>query len=448
MSIAGRSEIGAKRMDIETLGHAGLLIRDDAGEPVLFTDPWISGSCYWRSWWLQSYPNERQVNELTRVKFCFITHEHPDHFHTASIRLLGKGIHFLSPDLPQEHITRYLAAQGYTASVVPAFRWKAIHRDVRILSIPLFNDDSVLLIDTPGAVIVNLNDAKPRARQLRQLCGWLDGALPSKTRILLSSYSPASIVNSFVRNAQRVSLREKADYIRYVSDNCRLLKIDHFMPFASQVIYKRSDSAWANAFKVTFDDLKAQWSGGRTRLLPPLARMSLPDGSYTFIPPESYNYDDQPVLRKVQAQQALDALVIFDDEDVDRLRRKLNSSRWVLAGLFPRGIGFTLENTPLHYSPWSGTLSRGAATGDFALRVPAQAFKEALEYGHFGDLGTAMFTMVMLNSNIHPRRVYLFFIVMTFHDYGHTATLRDWLKWLRQTIKIQRWRIPGIVQAG
>ena len=435
-------------MDIETLGHAGLLIRDDAGHPVLFTDPWITGSCYWRSWWLQSYPREALVEELTRVTFCFITHEHPDHFHTASIRLLGKGIHFLSPDLPQEHIARYLSGQGYTASVVPAFRWKAIHRDVRILSIPLFNDDSVLLIDTPAAVIVNLNDAKPRARQLGQLCRWLDSAVPGKTRILLSSYSPASIANSFMRNAQRVSLREKADYVRYVGRNCRLLKIDHFMPFASQAIYKRSDSVWANEFKVTFDDLETHWSGGRTRLLPPFARMNLLNGSYTSVPPECYNHDDQPVVRKVQAQQALDALVSFDNEDVDRLRRKLNYCRWLLALLFPRGIGFMLEDTELHYSPWSGTLSRGAATGDFALRVPAQAFKDALEYGHFGDLGTTMFTMVMLNSNIHPRRVYLFFMVITLHDYGHTATLRNWLKWLRHTIRIQRWRIPGIAQAG
>ena len=448
MSIAGRFETGPERMDIETLGHAGLLIRDAAGDPVLFTDPWVTGSCYWRSWWLQSYPSKALVDELAHVKFCFITHEHPDHFHTASIRLLGTGIHFLSPDLPQEHIARYLSGQGYTASVVPAFRWKAIHRDVRILSIPLFNDDSVLLVDTPDAVIVNLNDAKPRARQLRQLCRWLDAALPSKTRILLSSYSPASIVNSFTRDAQRVSLREKSDYVRYVGNNCRLLKIDHFMPFASQVIFRRSDSAWANDFKVTFDDLQTQWSAGRTRLLPPYSRMNLRDGSYTFVPPEHYNHEDQPVLAKVQAQQALDALVSFDAGDIDRLRRKLNSSRWILALLFPRGIGFTLENAQLHYSPWSGTLLRGAATGDFALRVPAQAFKEALQHGHFGDLGITMFTMVMLNSNIHPRRVYLFFIVMTLHDYGHTATFRNWLTWLRHSIKIQRWRIPGIAQAG
>jgi hypothetical protein len=434
-------------MDIETLGHAGLLIRDDAGQPVLFTDPWITGSCYWRSWWLQNYPGQDLMNELKRVSYCYITHEHPDHFHTASIRVLGPQVRLLCPDLPQEHIAKYLSGQGYDISVVPPFQWKPLHPDVRILSIPLFNDDSILLIDTPHAVIINLNDAKPRRRQLRQLGTRLDGMAGGKKRILLSSYSPASIVNSFVRNTERISLRQKTDYVRYVADNCRIMNVDYFMPFASQVIYKRSDSAWANEFKVTFEDLQEHWDAGHTALLPPFTRLNAQTGAHTSVPPERYNHDEQPVLQKVQAQQALDASVEFSDDDIERLRRKLNSSRWLLAALFPRGIGFELERAQLHYQPWSGRLARGAVRGDVVLKVPAQAFKDALEYGHFGDLGTTMFTMVMLNSGVHPRRVYLFFLVMTMHDYGHTATWRNSLKWLRHAIKVERWRIPSVVGA-
>jgi hypothetical protein len=431
-------------VEIETLGHAGLLMRDEKGAPILFTDPWITGSCYWRSWWLQNYPAADLLEELKRVRYCFITHEHPDHFHTASIRVLGKGIHFLSPELPQEHIAKYLSGLGYEASVVPAFRWKTIHPDVRILSIPLFNDDSALLIDTPTAVIVNLNDSKPRSRQLRQLCRCLDETVPNKTRILLSSYSPASIVNSFIRNAERVSLRQKVDYVRYVCENCRLLKISYYMPFASQAIYKRTDSAWANDFKVTYEDLQTHWTGDGATLLPPFTRLNLVNWSHSSLSPQRYNHDEEPVRQKVHAQQALDATALFDDEDVERLRRKLNYCRWFLALLFPRGIGFELENTRLHYNAWTGKLRRQAtAAGDFVLKVPAQAFKDAVEFGHFGDMGTTMFTMVMLNSAIHPRRVYLFFMVITLHDYGHTVSFRSWLKWLRNTIRIQEWRIPA-----
>ena len=74
--------------------------------------------------------------------------------------------------------------------------------------------------------------------------------------------------------------------------------------------------------------------------------------------------------------------------------------------------------------------------------MPAQAFKDAVQYGHFGDLGTTMFTMVVLNSGMHPRRVYLFFMLVTLHDYGHTASLRNWLTWMRHSIGIHGWRIP------
>ena len=47
-----------------------------------------------------------------------------------------------------------------------------------------------------------------------------------------------------------------------------------------------------------------------------------------------------------------------------------------------------------------------------------------------------MFTMVILNSGIHPRRVYLFFLVMTLHDYGHTTSLRNWFTWVRHSVGI------------
>src|SRR5438094_4939788 len=156
-------------MELETLGHASLLIRDDSGAPVLLTDPWLTGSCYWRSWWLQNYPDPGLLDELNRVPYCFITHEHPDHFHTASIRTLSKGIEFLAPALPEEHIGTYLAEHGYHAAVVPPLAWKTLRPGIRILSIPLFNDDSALLVDTPNAFIINLNDSKPRRQQLRQL---------------------------------------------------------------------------------------------------------------------------------------------------------------------------------------------------------------------------------------------------------------------------------------
>jgi hypothetical protein len=53
-----------------------------------------------------------------------------------------------------------------------------------------------------------------------------------------------------------------------------------------------------------------------------------------------------------------------------------------------------------------------------------------------------MFTLVVLNSRIHPRRVYLFFLLMTLHDYGHTASLRNGLRWFGHAVRHQSWRLP------
>ncbi|MEQ1731545.1 MAG: hypothetical protein ABL982_24500, partial [Vicinamibacterales bacterium] len=283
--------------------------------------------------------------------------------------------------------------------------------------------------------------------QLRALATRLDAVAPGKTRVLLSSYSPASIVNSFLRRAERVSLRRKDSYVQAVSECCRLLEIDYFMPFASQVIFKRSDSAWANTFKVTLEDLQHSWSAERTRVLPPYSRLDLRNRSHSFIAPGDYRHDDRSIAPKVEAQEALDTAATWTDDDMERLQQTFAHCRWLLALLFPKGIGFELEHERLHYSPWTGVLRRGVSTGDFVLRIPAQAFKEAVEFGHFGDLGTTMFTMVVLNSNIHPRRVYAFFLLITLHDYGHTTSLRNWVGWMRRALAIHRWRIPAVTEA-
>jgi hypothetical protein len=37
---------------------------------------------------------------------------------------------------------------------------------------------------------------------------------------------------------------------------------------------------------------------------------------------------------------------------------------------------------------------------------------------------------------------------MSLHDYGHMATLRGRLKWLRHVLRVQKWRIPAAVQVG
>lgn len=433
-------------MNIETLGHAALLLRNNTNQPILLTDPWLKGSCYWRSWWLQNYPIDEEWNEINKVKYCYVTHEHPDHFHTYTIRKMSSEIQFLAPLLPEENITKFLSDIEKKAKTLEYLKWHQLTNEIRILSIPLYNDDSVLLIDTPTAFIINQNDAKPARKQWKQLVEFLDKNCPAdKKRILLSSYSPASIVNSFLKHAERVCMKEKKDYVNYVCSNCKLLKIDYYMPFASQVIFYRTDSDWANSYKVSFDDVQKYWSV-KTQLIPPYSKLDLQNFSFTSKNPTSYNHQPEEYIRKAKEYEERDKMAVFTDEDIERLRHKMNSNRLFLCMLFPFGFSFDLENKYIYYNPWTGKVKQTdeKRKGHFSMIIPRQALKDVLEFNHFGDLGITMFTLIALNKATNPRLIYLFYIVITMHDYNHTNSFQNFFRWIKENRKFSRWSIPTL----
>src|SRR5215471_11197488 len=72
-------------MRFTILSHAGLLV-EHAGVRVV-CDPWLLGSCYWRSWWNFPEPDPELIDDL-RADFVYLTHLHWDHFHGPSLRKL------------------------------------------------------------------------------------------------------------------------------------------------------------------------------------------------------------------------------------------------------------------------------------------------------------------------------------------------------------------------
>ena len=237
MTPPGEHRAAPPGLMLRTLGHACLELYRYGENPLLITDPWLVGSVYWRSWWLQNYPSAEEVDWLASSPRVYVTLEHPDHFHMPSIRRLGRGPTYLFPDLAERSYLAYMARHGYRAEAVPAARWQAIGEKVSILSIPVWNDDSLLLIDTPAALILNLNDAKPPPPVLRAIRHMADRI--DKRRILLSSYSPASCINSCLDETGIVSLKPPRHYVDYVCRLCDTLAADFYIPFASQAVFER-----------------------------------------------------------------------------------------------------------------------------------------------------------------------------------------------------------------
>jgi hypothetical protein len=134
----------------------------------------------------------------------------------------------------------YMRQRGYRAEILAPLRWCAIAADVSILSIPIWCDDSLLLIDTPAELILNLNDAKPLPPVIRVIHRAADRI--DKPRVLLCSYAPASVVNSFLDDDEIVLLKPARHYVDYVCRLCDELGARFYIPFASQAVFQHSDS--------------------------------------------------------------------------------------------------------------------------------------------------------------------------------------------------------------
>src|SRR5215471_9221755 len=115
----------SKKLYLRTLGHASLALFREGENPILLTDPWLVGSVYWRSWWLQHYPSDEEIDWAAKSAFIYVTHEHPDHFHMPSIRRLGHLPSYLFPALAERGYLEHMTQLGYHAEILAPLRWRS-----------------------------------------------------------------------------------------------------------------------------------------------------------------------------------------------------------------------------------------------------------------------------------------------------------------------------------
>jgi Beta-lactamase superfamily domain len=80
-------------MRLTVLGHSALYV--ESGDATLLVDPWLTGSCYWRSWW-HFPPVPPPVPAVLAPDYLYLTHHHFDHFHYPTLRRLDRRTHVLA----------------------------------------------------------------------------------------------------------------------------------------------------------------------------------------------------------------------------------------------------------------------------------------------------------------------------------------------------------------
>ena len=154
-------------MRFTVLGHGALCV--EHGDSSILVDPWLSGSCYWRSWW--HYPPSEAAEAHLRPTHVYLTHHHFDHFHYPSMRRLDRGAHVLVPRFGVDVMPGEVRSLGFsTVTELAHGEVTTLAPGLRVASYQYGFDDSAFVIaGDDGTVLADLNDCKMRGASLRQV---------------------------------------------------------------------------------------------------------------------------------------------------------------------------------------------------------------------------------------------------------------------------------------
>lgn len=154
-------------MHLTVIGHSCLLIKTKAG--VILVDPWLFGSCYWRSWWHYP-PSAPPDEEMLSPDFVYLSHHHFDHFHYPSLRRIDRSARVLIPRFGVDVMAGEVAGLGFDRPrELPHGQVVHLGSEVRVGSFQYGFDDSAFVVADGDRVVVDLNDAKTRGLALGQI---------------------------------------------------------------------------------------------------------------------------------------------------------------------------------------------------------------------------------------------------------------------------------------
>ena len=243
-------------MKFTVLSHAGLLV-EHAGVRVV-CDPWLLGSCYWRSWWNFPEPEPELIADL-RADVIYLTHLHWDHFHGPSLkRLFRPETLVLVPKVPTRRMLEDLTYLGFrNVKEIPHGGSCALGQDFALRSYQFgLGVDSGVVLAGGGVTVFNCNDAKFFGLPLRQI----RSDFP-QIDFLLRSHSSAGPIPYCVENYERLPAdmlvqSDSADqFVR-----CALhLGARYAIPFASNHCFLHRETLAYNGTATTPEDVRRHY---------------------------------------------------------------------------------------------------------------------------------------------------------------------------------------------
>jgi hypothetical protein len=142
-------------MRIEYVCHACLFIETE--DLRITTDPWFDGPAFCGQWHV--FPKPVNADKLAAVDTILISHGHEDHLHENTLRGLPKAARVLYPYSFFGGAKEYIEGLGF-GDVTEAVTLKKYKISPKTSITFIINShDSIMVIESGGEVLVNLNDA-------------------------------------------------------------------------------------------------------------------------------------------------------------------------------------------------------------------------------------------------------------------------------------------------
>ena len=232
-------------MKFTVLGHGALSV--EAAGRRLLADPWLLGSCYWRSWW--HYPATDVRPDDLEPDFVYLSHHHFDHFHYPSMRKLSKDATVLVPRFAVDVMPGEVRALGFS-NVRELGHGEVVELapGLRVASFQYGFDDSALLIESGGVVLADLNDCKVRGRSLDEVLS----VFGQPTFMFKShSWAQAYPVRYTADDPADLELVSRESYVADFVEMVRAVRPGYAVPFASMVCFLHPETFDVNPHVIT-----------------------------------------------------------------------------------------------------------------------------------------------------------------------------------------------------
>ncbi len=235
-------------MKVTVVGHSCLQINTAAG--TLLVDPWLFGSCYWRSWW--HFPPSAPDAAMLSPDFIYLTHHHFDHFHYPSMRKIDRTARVLVSRFGVDVMAGEVESLGFgRPTEMPHGKVIDLGRGVRVASYQYGFDDSALVVADGDQVLVDFNDAKTRGRALDQITKRFGRpTLAFKSHSFAQSY-PVLYSADDPDDPDDLTLVSRDTYLDDFYDTMSRLQPTYAVPFGSMVGFLHPESWAANEHLIT-----------------------------------------------------------------------------------------------------------------------------------------------------------------------------------------------------